>query len=211
MSMITYGKLARKRSGFKSITGVTIHEFDGLYRKVKPAYKEAEMRRLSRPNRQRAPGAGVKFKLSWRDRLLMTLMHLRLYATIETLGFLFGVRESTVSRNVRSPLCVLQGLGQATLGWPTEEKRPKASLEEILADYPDLVAIVDATRQPVQIPEDKDNQMKHYSGKKKSHTGRTQIVVNEQGRIRRASASVPGSIDDLSLLRSTRCISTPGS
>ena len=40
-----------------------------------------------------------------------------------------------------------------------------------------------------------------YSGKKKAHTRKTLIVVNEHGRLRYVSPSVPGSVHDLTLLR----------
>lgn len=44
-------------------------------------------------------------------------------------------------------------------------------------------------------------QKAHYSGKRKAHTRKTQVAVNEQGRLRHVSASVPGSTHDLTLLR----------
>lgn len=44
---------------------------------------------------------------------------------------------------------------------------------------------------------DDDTQRKHYSGKKKRHTRKTAIVVNEQGLIRAVSQSTPGAKHDL--------------
>ena len=66
---------------------------------------------------------------------------------------------------------------------------------------PDYLAIVDATEQRVERSSDYATQKKHYSGKKKCHTIKTQVIVNERGRIRHVSDSVPGSSHDLTLLR----------
>ena len=41
------------------------------------------------------------------------------------------------------------------------------------------------------------NSWVHYSGKKKRHTRKTQIIANEKGVIRDVSASTPGSVHDL--------------
>jgi len=54
--MITYKKLKKKPRALKSIAGVTIAEFEGLYRKFVPLWTESEEKRLDRPCRQRAIG-----------------------------------------------------------------------------------------------------------------------------------------------------------
>ena len=70
-----------------------------------------------------------------------------------------------------------------------------------MRDYPDLLAIIDATEQPVERSSDNEQQKVHYSGKKKRHTCKTQIIVNEKGIIRDVSASTPGSVHDLEHFR----------
>ena len=104
------------------------------------------------------------------------------------MGFLFQVDSSTVSRNVRTLLPTLQVLGEATLSWATPPKRGQTkNLAQAQAAHPDLFAIVDATEQPVQRSCDQETQRQHYSGKKKRHTRKTQIIVNERGEIRDVS------------------------
>ena len=62
-------------------------------------------------------------------------------------------------------------------------------------------AIVDATEQRVRRSSDHQTQQEHYSGKKKCHTRKTQIIVSEKGIIRDASTSTPGKTHDLELFR----------
>lgn len=193
--MITFEKLSKKPSTFKGFTGMSVAEFEELLEKVAPVWEKQERRRLSRPNRQRAIGGGRKPKMGLRAQLLLTLVWLRLYLTTEALGYLFGVDKSTVSRYTRRMLAVLREVGEATLGWPEPPKRGK-SITQAREEHPDLFAFVDATEQPVRRSKDYETQKKHYSGKKKRHTRKVQVVVNEDGVVRDVSQSVPGSVHD---------------
>ena len=200
--MITYDELKQKPRAFRSITGMSITEFDELYQELIPVWGRSEQERLSRPDRKRAIGGGHPYTLRLRERLLMTVTWLRLYLSTEALGFFFDVDKSTASRNTRRLLPCLRQLGDETLGWPEPPQRGEGrSIEQALRDYPDLLAIIDATEQPVERPSDNEQQKEHYSGKKKRHTRKTQVIVNEKGVIRDVSASTPGSVHDLEHFR----------
>jgi IS5 family transposase len=200
--MITYKELSKQPRVFKSLTGVTVTEFDRLYAKVQPIWLENEIKRLSRRKRKRAIGGGRDYTLELKERLLMTLVWLKLYLTVSALGFFFGISDSTVSRNTRNILPVLRQLGDDTLGWPELPKRGQGkSIDQALQEYPDLLAIVDATEQRVRRSSDARIQREHYSGKKKCHTRKTQIIVNEKGQIRDVSISTPGRVHDLEHFR----------
>lgn len=163
-----------------------------------PVWVKHERERLDHPNRKRAIGGGRPYKLSLQDRLIMVLTWLRLYLNTEALGFFFGLDKSNVSRNCRRLLAVLRTLGDATLGWPDPPKRGEGkTAEEALRE---MLAIVDATEQRIRRPSNDTQQRQHYSGKKKAHTRKTGLVVDEHGRIRAATPSAPGSRHDLKLV-----------
>ena len=200
--MINYQRLSQKPKIFKNLSGATIDEFNELYRQTYPVWQQQEQERLSRPNRQRAIGGGRKYELKFREQLLMTLVWLRLYLNTEALGHFFGVDKSTVSRNTRRVLSALRVVGEGTLGWAEPPQRGQGkSVAQALANYPDLFAIVDATEQAVQRSSDDETQRQHYSGKKKRHTRKTQLIVNERGEMRYLSRSTPGSLHDLKHFR----------
>ena len=200
--MINYQRLSQKPRIFKNLTGATIDEFDKLYQQTYPIWQQQEQERLNRPNRQRAIGGGRKYELKFQEQLLMTLVWLRLYLNTEALGYFFGVDKSTVSRNTRRVLAALRVVGEGTLGWPEPPQRGQGkNVAQALAEYPDLFAIVDATEQAVQRSSDDETQRQHYSGKKKRHTRKTQLIVNEHGEIRHLSHSTPGSLHDLKHFR----------
>lgn len=158
--------------------------------------------------RLRAPGGGAKRCHDLRGQLLMTLVWLRLYLTGDAVGVLFGVDKSTVSRTTRPLLRLLRESGQDTLGWPEEARALLDAADGGAgaggagdAGDADSVAIIDATEQRVERARDDATQRAHYSGKKKAHTRKTLVVVNERGRLRYVSPSAPGSVHDLTLLR----------
>ena len=69
-----------------------------------------------------------------------------------------------------------------------------------LKKYPDLKeASTDATEQQCYRSTDYEMQKKHYSGKIKTHSLKTQISVSQTGRILDISKTVPGSIHDKKL------------
>jgi hypothetical protein len=72
-----------------------------LLQKLNRHYLAFEQKRLARPNRQRAPVAGGKFKLTLEERVFMTLFALRLYSTWTLLGFLFDLDESNAFRDAQ--------------------------------------------------------------------------------------------------------------
>lgn len=198
--IINHTSLSRKPSIFKGFTGITLVEFRELERSAEPIWRELEAKRLARSDRKRAPGGGRSADLPYREQLLMTMIWLRLYLTLDVLGFLFGVDKATVSRYTTRMLPALRKVGEETLGWMQPPKRGQGmNLTKAREAYPDLFAFVDATEQPVQRPGNQEKQRKHYSGKKKRHTRKTQVIVNEHGIVRDVSESVPGSVHDRTL------------
>lgn len=197
MILIQYEQLKKKERIFKGFTGVTVEEFEELESKAEAYWIKQEQKRLSRSDRQRAEGGGRQKTLAFREQLLMTLIWLRLYLIQEALGYLFGVDKSSVSRYVNSVLPALRKVGEDTLGWPTPPKRGQGrSIEKVWSENPDLYAYVDATEQRIRRSSKQEQQKKDYSGKKKAHTRKTQIVVNEYGEIRDVSLSTEGSMHD---------------
>ena len=195
--IISYAELKKKPRILKGFAGVTAQEFEALEAKAEPLWQDQEFKRLDRPDRKRAIGGGQHQSLPFREQLLMTLVWLRLYLVLEALGYLFGVDKSTASRYTTSVLPVLRQVGEATLGWPEPPQRGQGKrLEQVWQEQPDLFAYVDATEQRLRRSSNDEQQKQDYSGKKKQHTRKTQLIVNEAGVVRDLSHSSPGSKHD---------------
>jgi hypothetical protein len=190
---------------FRHLTGITVEVFDALAAAVVPAAEAAHRETLDRPDRERAVGGGDTFDLPTADQLLLTVVWLRQYPTNEVLGFLFGVSDSTASRTRARCLPVLEKAGRDTMRMPDPGPGRRKKLPGLLKDTPGLAVVIDSFEQRTQRPQRR--QRAYYSGKKKAHTLKTQVGVDEDsGRIVDVSDSVPGPWADLKLLKKSRLL-----
>jgi hypothetical protein len=202
--MMRYEQLTKHAQVFLSATGLRVDEFDQLLKDVQGRYAQAEYERLSRPNRQRAIGGGQSAALSARDQILMGVVWLRLYPTNEVLGYLFGVSDSTVSRYVQRVVKVLEAAGQDRMRMPDPGRKRRRTLDALLKDTPELVVVIDSFEQKVQRPAQAAARDALYSGKKKTHTLKSQVCVDEQtGQIVDVSESQPGPLADIKVLEAS--------
>jgi hypothetical protein len=187
-------------SVFKHLTGLAIEVFDELAARVVPAVEDAHRKKLDRPDRRRAIGGGDNFDLATVDQLLLTVIWLRQYPTNETLGFLFGVSDSTASRVRTRCLPELERAGKDTMRLPDPGAARRKRLSALLRDTPGLAVVIDSFEQRTRRP--KRRQRAYYSGKKKAHTLKSQVAVDEEsGRFVDVSDSVPGRWADIKLLK----------
>ena len=156
-------RLRRIPDTFRQLTGITPEAFDRLLTELEPRYQQADTKRKTRPTRRRKPGAGRKFALPLTDRLLMLLMYYRTYTTHAFLGFLFGVDDSSVGRNINPLQPLLAGI------FRIPERRVEVEPDEIRELF------FDATERT--IPRPSRRQKRFYSGRKKRHTLKHQVVV----------------------------------
>jgi hypothetical protein len=180
--LLSYERLSKKPLLFKSFTGLAIPEFDDIFDKeITKRYAKHEIQRLSkRENRERDIGAGRHFKLDIKNRFLMLLIYYRLYITYTLAGFLFDLDQSNICRDIQK----IEGLIRKCVPLPQKlyniTKRLQTP-EEVEKYFPGFMAFIDSTEQ--QIPRPIDNKIREvfYSGKKKRHTVKTQLIVNNQG------------------------------
>jgi len=200
--ILQYNHLSGFASVFQSMTGLRVSEFDALYKDMQGYYVEAEWQRLERIDRQREIGAGHPFTLSARDQILLTVVWLRVYPTYEVLGYLFGVSDTTTGRIVERIVPMLEHMGRDSMRLPKPSRKRRRQLDDLLRDIPELAVVVDSFEQRVQRPMDRAEAADLYSGKKKMHTLKSQVAVNEDsGQVVDVSVSVPGPTADLSLLK----------
>jgi hypothetical protein len=190
---------------FRHLTGLTVPTFEALAADVVPAVQATHRAALDRPGRRRAIGAGGAFGLGTEDQVLMAVIWLRQYPTQEVLGFLFGVSDSTALRAVRRCLPVLEQAGRDTMRMPDPGPGRRKKLPALLSDTPGLAVVIDTFEQRTHRP--KRRQRAYYSGKKRAHTLKSQVGVDEEtGRVVDVSDSVPGPWADIKLLKKSRLL-----
>lgn len=195
-------RLLRRPRNFRRLTGLTPTAFRQLLAEVIPAWDAAETRRKARRPRRRKPGAGPKFALPIGDMLLALLVYYRTYLPYSFLAVLFGIDDSTVCRNNRRVEPLLAGL------FRIPERKVRLSADELREVF------FDTTEQP--IPRPRRGQKGYYSGKKKRHTVKHQVVVvrvrkptgrrrtRRRVRIKAVSPTHPGPTSDKGIYDRTR-------
>lgn len=176
--------LLRKRP-FRSLTGVDAGTFHKMVERLRPHWRERIVKAKNRAGRPWGVG-GLE------EHLLVLLILYRCCVTQDFLACLYQTDQAAISRSLRR----IERLAAKVLG---VTRRIKVSREETEA------LIIDCTEQPIQRP--KRQQRCWYSGKKKRHTIKTEIIITEQGRIVSVSKPSPGRVSDITIRR--RGVSLP--
>src|SRR4051794_586880 len=113
----------------------------------------------------------------------MLLVYYRLYITYTLAGFLFNLDQSD---NICRDIQKIESLIRQCIQIPQKIYRITKSLktpEEVEEYFPGFISFIDSTEQQ-QIPRPIDNKRKRmfYQGKKKRHTIKIQIMVNNYAR-----------------------------
>jgi len=190
-------RFQRRPRTFRAMTGLSIEKFNELSNELLPLYEKAELKRLKKPKRERKVGGGRKKELLLEDQLMMLLMYYRLYISQEFLGIIFNLHNCNVSRQIN----YLNPLLAQIFKIPTK----KVSLSEAKLTENEIIEFfVDATEQQIERP--KKGQKRYYSGKKKKHTMKNQIITDKKGKVRAVTKSVPGKKPDKKLFDESKIL-----
>jgi hypothetical protein len=164
----------------KALTGVSEQEFNSLLPVFEQSVLEDSILRSTATKRHF--GGGAKGKLTTIEhKLFFILVYIKTYPTFDFLGFVFSMHRSRAHRNT---LKLTKSLEKALGRKIVMPDKKISSMEEFLEKFPEAKDLfVDGVERPIQRPKDKKKQNKLYSGKKKRHTKKSVIVVNEKKRI----------------------------
>jgi len=175
-------KLKQNPKIFSRVFGIAPDKFDELVARARPLWIKAEEKRL-RHSRKIRKGSGRKYSLTFEEMVAILLLYARAYITHAFLSALFDVDDSRICRYFAR----IRPAVEAIFKLPT--KKSDLSGEEILK------LVVDATEQRTE----RRKKGCGYSGKKKAHTVKTQLVVDKDGNIIHISKTVSGNIHDKKL------------
>lgn len=182
----------------RRITGLTAGVIAELVEEIGPLWHERHQARLVARPRQRAVGAGAKYRLVFVDRLA-TLIHLRHGVTHDVLACWFGADRSTITRAIGEVRPLLAEWG-CTVS-PDVRLRSLAEVVDHLGAS-GTTGIVDGTeirvRRPAAGRKDRD---KFISGKNKQNAVKSMVVTDGQGRVLWCSPARPASCADITHAR----------
>ncbi len=150
----------------------------------------------AKPGRKRGPGGGRRRKLFPYQEVLLTLVYLRHNVSHAVVGQMFGVSADISENSFHEVVQLLRDLCPAHR-WDAEKKWTKREPSW----HPNTldVVLVDSFETPIARPSLPDAQRQLYSGKKKRHTLKTQIITDKRGEVLTIEPGHPGPMPDKTL------------
>ena len=177
--MLTFKELKDRPREFLAATGLKLNEFEMLLPEYAKAYttKYPTNQTYEGKPRQRQAGGGQKARLgTLEDKLLFILVYEKTYPLQVMHGLQFGLSQAQTNYWIHRLLPVLrEALAQLQL-IPERDGTQLAS-DQIVTVAPDL--LIDGTERRIQRPQDTVTQADNYSGKKKAHTKKNLVLVDE--------------------------------
>lgn len=133
------------------------------------------------------------------DLLLMTLKYYREYPTFSSLGLTFGINKSNVFRWVIKIENMLNDIFENIINIETKCSDFNKEGKEITISE----KLVDVTECTIQRPKNFELQEYYYSGKKKKHTIKIQLIIDEKTKEIVSIAFDAGSVHDFQLFKNT--------
>lgn len=192
--MLHYSALRDHPVKFLAMTGYTTTEFEALLPSFTSQFTQFVQSQTLRgqPRQQRAYTTyrnGVLPTIE--DKLLFILVYLKQATTQEVHANLFGMHQPDANRWLHL-LHPLLNQALANLGELPVREADALSLEaEEGALY-----FHDGTERPIQRPQDTQDQRLYYSGKKKQHTLKNNVIIDASCKVRFLTATCEGKKHD---------------
>lgn len=199
-----YVALKNKPRTLRSLTGLNSREFEALLLSFGVTWDSFVTEQSERPTRKRTYGAGrIAHLKKLEDKLLFVVFYYRQYPTQEAQGFclgrhylaprgdagsyrFFGMSQAQANEWIHR----LSGLFNQSLGYEMQlPERRAVNLEAVLSTCPSLEFIIDGTERSINRPKGKEKQKSHYSGKKKAHTVKNNLIAERGGKVMHLSGA----------------------
>ncbi len=194
--MFNISYIIRKKDLFPTVLGISHYHFERLLPKFSQALRIKQYSRIPDNKRRRKVGGGRKSNLGDDTRkLFFILFYYRHYPTLRFAQALFSLEDSHIHYWIHFLTSVLW----EALGYQLDLPKAKvSSLQGLYSTCPDLKEfIVDGTEREIERPKNKTKQKDYYSGKKKEHTVKNQVIINpRKKKILYVSKTITGRVHD---------------
>ncbi|MEI7903539.1 MAG: transposase family protein [bacterium] len=199
--MLNYTQTAHNATQFLALTGYTQAEFQGLlpYFETKFTAHMATQTLAGTPRRARTYSAYANSPLpTIEDKLFFILTYLKTANLQVVQGALFGMTQPVANQWIHRLLPIVnQALAAADV-------LPARTMAEVAFDPErEQLYFHDGTERPINRPSDPADQTANYSGKKKQHTVKNNVIIDNDCRIIFLTDTVEGKKHDKKLADET--------
>ena len=196
--MLTYTTLQDRPREFLAATGLTHAEFAHLLSAFATAYAllyPSEKTLEGTPRQRRAGGGATGTLPHMEDKLLFILVFQKTHPLQTMQGLQFQLSQPQTHYWIHHLLPVLQR-ALAALDMAPERDASRVATHALALEGAPALAL-DGTERRRQRPGDAATQHEHYSGKKKTHTDKNLLLVNEMtGKVVYLGPTEPGKKHD---------------
>lgn len=207
--MCNYAKLSKKRKQFHALTGYTLEEFHALL----PYFQSSFLKRMAvytLDGKKRKKRRYVDYCNSplptIEDKLMFILMYLRKATTQDIFGEVYEMPQTVANKwiHILHP-CLNHALERAG------EKPARRASELELPPEKGQLFFQDGTERPIPRPKNQEIQGIFYSGKKKRHCIKNNVLVNQQAKIILLTPTCEGKKHDKKIADETELALPDGS
>lgn len=153
-------------------------EYEQWLALVEIAKIEEERIRLAKEQKKvriNKKGGGRPKKLTLEEEVCLCIFYLRQLPTFELLGMHFDISKTEANDTFNYWIKIIRKILPSSL--MEQAKKDEEELEKIKEMLTEHELIVDSWEQPRERPEDNQVQKEYYSGKKKQHTFKGQVIT----------------------------------
>lgn len=202
MTTYTFDYIKSHPKETKRLLGINYEQLQILLDAAKNIQQKKEEENEKKQIRIIKKGGGKPPKLSSESEIILTLVYLRHNITFQLLGIMFQVSESTANDVFKYWLKILEEVLPASL--LEQVKKFDTEIEDFAQHLTQHELIVDSEEQSINRPKNYEKQKTYYSGKKKNHTLKNQLIVLPLGKdIVDVEIGFPGPKSDITICRGT--------
>lgn len=164
----------------KEILGIEYQQWLGLVEVAKIEEEKIKLAQEQQKVRINKKGGGRPKKLKREEQICLCVFYLRHLPTFQILGIQFNVSKTEANDTFNYWIKIIRRILPASLMEQAKKDKEELTIvKEMLAEHE---LIVDSWEQPRERPKDNEAQKEYYSGKKKQHTYKGQVVTLPLGK-----------------------------
>ena len=179
MDNYTWNYIQNHPQETKRLLGINYEQLQSLIESLKLIEKREKEEQEKEQIRINKAGGGRLDKISPEEQIILTLIYLRHHLNFQLLGLMFHISESTANNIFHKWQKLLEyAVPSSLLEQVKKWEENESQIQKILRNYE---LILDSEEQEISRSIDYEQQKKYYSGKKKKHTFKNQVICLPKG------------------------------